>query len=101
MDHYALEIGQRWNGKCRCGKFVSKQVVAVESDSSTFFSQDGDFVQTMLSTGIGTCSCGRNVRVNRVFGVVVEKVKCGARCMGSKSHTCDCSCGGKNHGKDG
>ena len=25
--------------------------------------------------------------------------ECGARCMGAKGFLCECSCGGKNHGK--
>lgn len=27
--------------------------------------------------------------------------KCDARCMNAKGHNCECSCGGKNHGKNG
>jgi len=27
-----------------------------------------------------------------------ETVKCDSRCTHAKGHTCDCSCGGENHG---
>lgn len=43
-------------------------------------------------------ACGA-LRLGRaVIGRVVETIKCGARCRASKGPTCDCSCGGHNHG---
>jgi hypothetical protein len=29
-----------------------------------------------------------------------SKHKCDARCLNAKGHTCECECGGKNHGKN-
>lgn len=43
-----------------------------------------------------TC-CGRMKGVE-VRGKHTERA-CGAKCQASKGPTCECSCGGKNHGK--
>lgn len=33
-----------------------------------------------------------------VIGRIKENHKCDARCLNSKGHSCECACGGKNHG---
>ncbi len=35
---------------------------------------------------------------SQTMTVKVTKHKCGARCMSSTGHVCECSCGGQNHG---
>lgn len=35
---------------------------------------------------------------NRVQGHYSEKHKCGAKCLGAVGPSCDCQCGGANHG---
>lgn len=42
--------------------------------------------------------CGRNRGAEAVRGRVSHKHVCGAKCLASKGPTCECSCGGKNHG---
>lgn len=44
--------------------------------------------------------CKKPMTWNRVQGVHNPDVKCDARCTGARGHTCECSCGGKNHGAD-
>ena len=44
-------------------------------------------------------SCKRERRGTVVKGRVSEH-KCNAKCLASKSGVCECSCGGKNHGKN-
>lgn len=41
--------------------------------------------------------CGRELFTRPVVGKVTAD-KCGAKCLAAKGHTCDCSCGGQNHG---
>jgi hypothetical protein len=36
----------------------------------------------------------------RAIEGVVTECPCDARCTGAKGHTCECSCGGANHGRD-
>ena len=38
-------------------------------------------------------------KVQQVTGTLSDKVICGPKCMASKGPTCECSCGGENHGK--
>lgn len=38
------------------------------------------------------------VEINEIRGTVTEE-PCDARCTNAKGHLCECSCGGKNHGK--
>lgn len=43
--------------------------------------------------------CCENTMVpNMLKARFVSDVVCSAICTGAKGHTCDCSCGGKNHG---
>ena len=43
--------------------------------------------------------CGEQTHARLVKGSTND-TRCGAKCTGSKGHVCECSCGGKNHGKD-
>lgn len=48
------------------------------------------------------CACGKSVygvELRLIQGRFVPDHKCGARCRNSKGPTCDCSCGGANHGQ--
>jgi len=42
--------------------------------------------------------CGRNRSAELVRGKVSHVHTCGAKCLSSKGPSCECSCGGKNHG---
>lgn len=49
--------------------------------------------------GLAKCTCGRVFgSVFQVAATMVANVRCGARCRNSKGPTCECSCGGTNHG---
>jgi len=37
-------------------------------------------------------------RLSRIAGTHNPEVACNARCMGATGPSCDCSCGGRNHG---
>ena len=45
-----------------------------------------------------TCTCTATTYA-KIFKISLTDHKCDARCMASKGHICECSCGGKNHGK--
>lgn len=42
--------------------------------------------------------CGINRRAEAVRGKFSAAHKCNAKCLASKGPSCECSCGGKNHG---
>lgn len=44
-----------------------------------------------------TLTCSRKIEFKRNPSLH----KCDARCLNAKGHQCECSCGGKNHGKGG
>lgn len=45
----------------------------------------------------GRCECGGTLIGRRVTGYKSDKA-CGSKCMGATGPSCDCSCGGRNHG---
>ncbi len=47
--------------------------------------------------GLPCHKCGKTMTFTAVAGEVTEK-PCGARCMASTGPSCECACGGKNHG---
>ena len=58
-----------------------------------------DGVERHVSHDIKCPTCGSDRRGAEVKGRVTEH-KCNAKCLASKSGVCECSCGGKNHGKN-
>lgn len=49
--------------------------------------------------GLPCPRCAAPMMVQAVAGTVSPEHVCGARCLASTGPTCECSCGGKNHGK--
>lgn len=49
--------------------------------------------------GVGTCPDHGRYSTEQVIGEHIPSVKCGARCTNAVGPTCDCSCGGANHGR--
>jgi len=48
---------------------------------------------------LGICDgCGNAMQYGELRATVRPEIACDARCMGARGHSCDCSCGGKNHG---
>lgn len=43
--------------------------------------------------------CGLYLRRKEVLGSAAPSIPCDARCLNAKRTSCDCSCGGGNHGK--
>jgi hypothetical protein len=42
--------------------------------------------------------CGKLRVAKKVYGVFKADKGCDGRCMAATGHTCECSCGGANHG---
>lgn len=55
------------------------------------FSQYGDIC-------VACRGCGLHRGASPVRGTVSTKHVCGAKCLASTGPSCECSCGGKNHG---
>lgn len=68
-------------GRCKTCKTVN----VWESETTTF------------APGAVICQCGAWCKVEGVIGSHSTK-ECNDRCMGAVGPSCDCSCGGANHG---
>ncbi len=58
----------------------------------------GDTPTQYGDTCIACRGCGINRGAAPVRGRISLRHTCGAKCLESKGFTCECSCGGKNHG---
>lgn len=99
----------RQTAKCkRCKVANSRLVMRTLSQSRTapdmFGNQKwitvGEFskIGATFAENADKCACGRSNSWVTVSGKVSDKHQCGAKCLNSTGTTCECSCGGKNHG---
>jgi hypothetical protein len=65
---------------------------------------DGHYDDVTILPGRGLvtiCPCGASLSVEHgtsVYGRYAEQVVCSSKCTGASGPSCDCSCGGRNHG---
>lgn len=98
-EHTKTTTEAREIGKCTTCKKVASRLVVVTT-SKTFRSDRISAVGSStvrVPSGPSACACGGLVYYMAVAGIKTAK-KCDARCMSSKGHNCECSCGGLNHG---
>lgn len=95
----------RYIAKCRCKTVTSAMVTEPEFRAAT--EAYGWPKSRPMPTGSFRIHLGSQCLVCRGCGAIriaspvvgrVSKHECGARCMGSTSGKCECSCGGQNHG---
>ncbi len=89
-------------GQPGCG-VVTSVVAAPTRESSAFFvtEQGARLPASKVDSyhiALACRGCGRVLRARPVLGKVNVRVKCDARCTHAKGHSCECACGGKNHG---
>ncbi len=78
--------------KCQTGRVM--EPVRMTADRFAEF----EFLDTTRAH-CGRCwTCGFRFKFVSVRGKVSPKHTCDARCEASKGPSCECSCGGKNHG---
>lgn len=105
----------RWNGKCPKCKHVVSLLGSVERAGRRAYLVTGDGarydvwhrpgMESTISVPCPTCvipvyggTTPRSFVLRRVRGRTNPVIMCDARCEGATGHTCECSCGGKNHG---
>lgn len=98
---------RRYNGKCkRCKRRAS---VLAHDMRQLFRGPDGDWWNLYVDEAgcplkfnngriVVWCACGHFVKCEPVRGRFKADHKCDARCLNAKGHSCECACGGKNHG---
>lgn len=87
---------------CRAaGRPDAFRLVFTRSSESPNRVTDQHGVQRLTHYGVPAVACpgcGRQTNGRKVEGRVVESIVCGAKCLAAKGPSCDCSCGGANHG---
>lgn len=94
---------------CRKGTCVTGGVfctiVVRPADSRTLVHLDGVVAANRIiargASGayVAACKCGARVALKEVQARRITEHVCGAKCMASTGPSCDCSCGGANHGR--
>lgn len=122
-----MNCAGRFNGKCKCGARASVVIVgfarmAIDFDRFRAHESRANGLNGKPDLGrvesVALCrdengrlwrdesgrifcrcdACGGAFYMSRVIGRYVSHVKCDARCESAIGHTCECACGGKNHG---
>lgn len=93
------KVPVRYTAKCKSCNAVTSTAVdhAAGNFGAMFVDRKGE-CGVIGDYAIRCSSCGKARRAFGVFGKFSSKHKCGAKCLASKGPTCECSCGGKNHG---
>lgn len=90
----------RYLGRCSCGRGIQ----------ATGYQWMGRFAPPLLQhegapvldTSIGVYApcpdCGQKVVLSAVEGRYKPEIACSAKCRNATGPSCDCSCGGANHG---
>lgn len=102
---------ERFNGTCKgcktpasiLGRRDGMMLVEYAPGKSAHFyryvTEDGREYAMDNGCFVLDCSCGRKVRLTKVFGKYRADKKCDARCENATGHDCECACGGKHHGR--
>lgn len=64
------------------------------------YSRDGIAWTRQIIANRRCPSCGDEAREHHEVKGQTNETKCDARCTGARGHSCECQCGGKNHGAD-
>jgi len=83
-------------GMARC--LVCKSAHRVEGQARRAYVGYGRYEERISWPQAETTCCGRPMRTDKIRGRVTDQ-PCDARCTHAKGSSCECSCGGKNHGK--
>ncbi len=92
-----------WVRTSSCRWFSASVQRMASSTTRTVYDADGRHVYTddgrfALPVPMVDCQCGRQMKQTPVRGRYVADIPCTAKCVAAVGPSCDCSCGGKNHG---
>ena len=75
-----------------CGTFLGREIGRCRSCKTVTIRE------TRFHSGSKiTCGCGERVQLKGMWGTESTK-ECNDKCMGAVGPSCECSCGGRNHG---
>lgn len=88
----------RWLGRCKsCKGLVKVELLAADAHPGWHIGHGQRLVPCSHGCTYQVNGAPRMVAVKGVTGTVADK-KCNATCQNAKGPSCDCSCGGENHG---
>ncbi len=87
-SHFTALVGERFNASVRHIESCEKAMRRVDQWTSKPERRAG-VIQSVADSYI----TGREI-----IGHFKAEIKCDARCQGAHGHSCECSCGGANHG---
>lgn len=98
---------KRYTARCRCGAVTSilaRSLKLSRAPWSALKASDGRYLlrtsQCATWLVVPCRACGTLIDGKPIAGKVKKDVACNAVCTGAKGHSCECSCGGRNHGAD-
>lgn len=91
-------------GTCITGAVTCMIVVRLANSSSTVHLDGVVTANRIIARGssgayVAACGCGARVMLHEVQARRITEHVCGSKCMASTGPSCDCSCGGRNHGR--
>ena len=96
---HVFALDYRHEGVDRYGLAYGTRELKQGEEQSRFDPQGRRSLNADVMGDLRCPSCRVNLpKSNRVVGTINEKHVCNAKCMGSTSGVCSCSCGGANHG---
>lgn len=87
-------------GRCKCTRGVQGHWFEWNRRYAPVLLQDEDAALVDHSIGVYVLcpDCGARVVLTAVKGRYRPEITCGAKCRNAVGPSCDCSCGGANHG---
>lgn len=92
--------------RCKSAKRVERRVrvvrqyIRAHNHATGYAYQDVSSFRKPMGDWTPPECCGRQMLGNEIRGVFNADVACSAKCQGAVGPQCECSCGGKNHGRN-
>ena len=95
--------GRYVNLRCRRGHKLRARLQRVETGPGRAETRIAGRRAEVSQSGWWSLACDRcdgHLLGKVIRGFTRPEIHCGPRCTGAVGFTCDCACGGKNHGRD-
>ena len=92
----------RWFGRCKTTGCKLRRVVEsphIAGGRTIFYDYTPAHMDGLIAAGLWCHEHNRGLEFNQLKGRYAENRECNGVCMGAVGPSCDCQCGGENHGK--
>jgi hypothetical protein len=101
MARFIFRCGRKACGHRWARDYSPRQVRLGYGRTETVFERTNEYgrkIESGYDTACPACGQHERVKFGRVKGYVSDH-ECDARCTGATGFQCECSCGGRNHGR--